>query len=468
MPRFPFLSRQNRVELVDYLMKRKSPAALRNRLRKTHPHDIGEALIALPREKAKQILDLLDTERLTEVFEHLEKEHANDLIELLDDRQSKNVLENMELDEVSELFQYMDDNDTETYRSLLSKQKQSSLSRLLGYDDLSAGGQMNARYIALASEMDVKEAMRKLVSEADQVEIIDNLFVVDEHNTLKGVVDLKELIVAKHPTTIEEIMHTNIYTAHVDDSIQEVITQIQKYDTPITPVVETDGTLSGILTLDDIMDAIEEESHDDYAKLAGVSTEDRIYDTAKFTARQRLPWLALMLGLNLIVTTVLSGFEETIAAITALVLFQPLILGMAGNIGTQSLAVTILRLTKETFPNASSIFKHLSKEAGIGVINGFILGVLGFVTATTFLFISPMGVVREGIIHPTQIGLVVSLAIFTSLTVSAFQASVIPLILNKLKIDPAIASGPFITTLNDITALVVYFGLASALILTLL
>jgi len=228
------------------------------------------------------------------------------------------------------------------------------------------------------------------------------------------------------------------------------------------------GGLAGVLTLDDVMDAIEEESHDDYAKLAGITTEDRIYDTARKTAWSRLPWLALMLALNLIVTSVLAGYEETIAAITALVLFQPLILGMAGNIGTQSLAVTILKLSKASFPGLSNVFRHMSQEVGIGIINGFILGVLGFFTATVFLLIAPMGVVQEGLIQPTQIGLVVGLAIMTALTVSTFLGSMIPLLLDKLKIDPAVASGPFITTLNDITALVVYFSLASALILTLI
>ena len=468
MPKLNFLGFQKRKELTRIIQKGKSDSALRTRLRKVHPYDIGEALLKLDDEDRARVLSLISIHKLSDTFEQLEKEHAAEFLDLLDDSRARSVLEAMELDELAELFQYLDEEETSHYLALLSDSMQRKLKRQMGYGILSAGSQMNARYITLSKDMDVKEAMRTLIKMADKVEVIETLFVGDGAGRLEGVLDLKDLIVAKHPTTVEDIMYTNFYAAHVDDPIQDVIPQIQRYDSPATPVIDSDGGLAGVLTLDDVMDAIEEESHDDYAKLAGITTEDRIYDTARKTAWSRLPWLALMLALNLIVTSVLAGYEETIAAITALVLFQPLILGMAGNIGTQSLAVTILKLSKASFPGLSNVFRHMSQEVGIGIINGFILGVLGFFTATVFLLIAPMGVVQEGLIQPTQIGLVVGLAIMTALTVSTFLGSMIPLLLDKLKIDPAVASGPFITTLNDITALVVYFSLASALILTLI
>ncbi|MFW5893341.1 MAG: magnesium transporter [Bacillota bacterium] len=468
MPKLSLLGYQKRRELTRFIQKGKSDSALQTRLRKVHPYDIGEALLKLDDEQRARVLSLISIAKLSDTFEQLEKEHTAECLPLLDDDRAKSVLEAMEIDEVSELLTYYDDDDQTRYLNLMRPQRRERVKRQLGYEIMSAGSQMNARYITLHRTMGVKNAMKILVNRADQVEIIDTLFVVDDENRLEGVVDLKDLIVAKPPTTIAEIMYTNYYAAHVDDPIQEVIPQIQRYDAPATPVVDSNHHLEGILTLDDVMDAIEEESHDDYAKLAGITTEDRIYDTARKTAWSRLPWLAVMLGLNLIVTTVLSGFEETIAAITALVLFQPLILGMAGNIGTQSLAVTILKLSKESFPRLSSVFRHMTQEVGIGIINGIILGFLGFTTATIFLMVSPMGVVEEGLIQPTEIGLVVGLSIALALTVSTMLGSMIPLILDKLKVDPAVASGPFITTLNDITALVVYFGLASALIMTVL
>ncbi|MFW6285019.1 MAG: magnesium transporter [Bacillota bacterium] len=468
MPKLSLLGYQKRKELTRFIQKGKSESALRARLRKAHPYDIGEALLKLDDEKRARVLSLLGIARLSDTFEQLEKEHTAEFLPMLDDTRAQSVLEAMEIDEVSELLTYYDDETQNHYLNLMRPTKRERIKRQLGYEIMSAGSQMNARYITLHRTMDVKNAMKVLVSKADQVETIDTLFVVDNDHHLEGTVDLKALIVAKHPTTIEAIMDTNVYAAHVDDPIQEVIQEIKRYDTPATPVVDSMNRLEGILTLDDVMDAIEEESHDDYAKLAGITTEDRIYDTARKTAWSRLPWLAVMLGLNLIVTTVLSGFEETIAAITALVLFQPLILGMAGNIGTQSLAVTILKLSKESFPRLSSVLRHLSQEVGIGIINGIILGFLGFITASVFLTLAPMGVVKEGIVRPAEIGLVVGLSIALALTVSTLLGSMIPLVLNKLKVDPAVASGPFITTLNDITALVVYFGLASALILTVL
>ncbi len=460
--------RNKKPDLSEYLMKKKSDSALRTRLKKSHPYDIGEALIKLETDIQKRLFTLISADKLSRVFEVMEKEHVAERLDYVNEKKLSKVLDIMELDEIAELFAYLDEQAMTHTLNLLTKDKRKALNRILKYNILSVGGQMNNDYLKLKKDMDVKEAMRELISQAEDKEVIDTLFVVDDDNRLLGLVDLKDLIVARHPKTIKDIMYTNYYSAHVDDLMQDVVSEIKRYDAPLTPVINDDGKLEGVVTLDDVMDAIEEESHDDYAKLAGINTEDQVYDTPFKKARGRFPWLALMLALNLIVTTVLSGFEDTIAAVTALVLFQPLILGMAGNIGTQSLAVTILKLSEESSTKFKNTLTHISREVSIGLINGFLLGLLGFLMATLFLTIAPMGVVREGTIQASQIGMVVGLAIFSALTVSTFLGSMIPMVLSKLRVDPAIASGPFITTLNDISALIVYFTLASVLIITLL
>ncbi len=468
MARLKLMTRQSTRDLSLYLQKKKSDSAIRTRLKKAHPYDIGEALIKVEPEIKSRIFSLITVDKLSQTFEHMEKEHVASNLHLVNDKKLSMVLENMELDEIAELFIHLGEEAMATTMSHMSKEKRKALNKILKYNILSVGGQMNNDYIELSSSMTIKEAMRLLISRVEDMEVIDTLFVVDDAKHLEGLVDLRDLIVAKHPSTIEAIMYTNFYSAHVDDLMQDAISEIKRYDAPLTPVVNDEGILEGVVSLDDVMDAIEEESHDDYAKLAGVNTEDFIYDTPFKKAKSRFPWLALMLGLNLIVTSVLSGFEDTIAALTALVLFQPLILGMAGNIGTQSLAVTILKLSEESFPKFKNTLKHISREVSIGLINGFLLGVLGFAMATVFLLFAPMGVVEAGTVMASQIGMVVGLAIFSALTVSTLLGSMIPMILNKIHIDPAIASGPFITTLNDISALIVYFTLASVLILTLL
>jgi magnesium transporter len=398
----------------------------------------------------------------------MEKEHVTETMDLVSTNKLEYVLDIMELDEIAELFSYLDKDAMSKTLNMMNKDKRKALNKILKYNILSVGGQMNNDYVELSKDMPIKDAMKHLITRAENTEVIDTLFVVDSQKHLFGLVDLKDLVVAKPPKTINDIMYTNYYNAHVDDLMQDAVAKIKRYDAPLTPVVNDYNTLEGVITLDDVMDAIEEESHDDYAKLAGINTEDFVYDTPFSKAKGRFPWLALMLALNLIVTSVLSQYEATIAAVTALVLFQPLILGMAGNIGTQSLAVTILKLSDEAFPKFKNTVKHISREVSIGVINGFLLGILGFLMATLFLSLSPMGVVGEGIIKASQIGMVVGLAIFSALTISTLLGSMIPMILNKLRFDPAVASGPFITTLNDISALIVYFTLASVLILTLL
>jgi len=462
------LKRNKPKEVLSLVKHEKRIRTLRNKLDKYHAFDLSEALKMMDLEERKHFYRYIKREKLAVVFEHLSEELAADLIFELDKNEAAKVLELMEPDDAIDILQELNEDDALSFTVLMDDSKREYLRRLARYQHSTAGSEMNSYFISLTAEMDVKEAMKKLVQYADEVEMIDTLFVVDEDNLLIGVLDLKELIVAKHPKKIKDIMNDKFYSVRVNDDIQEVVKDIQKYDTLAMPVVDNDNHLEGIITMYDAMDIIEEEAHDDYAKLAAVSTDYDMRESAIKSAKKRFPWLALLLILNILVSSVLASFEETIAAITALVLFQPLILGMAGNIGTQSLAVTVLGISRETLRTKLNITRHLTKEFLVGLTNGLILGSLAYLTAWLFLTISPVGAVAEGIIMPSQIAFVVGLSVLAALSVSAFLGSAIPIVLNAMKIDPAVASGPFITTINDITALVVYFTLATVLVLNIL
>ncbi len=467
MPKLTLLKRNKPKEIVALVRYEKRYRMLQSKLNRYHPYDISEALMVMTGEEREKIYAQINREKLAKVFEHIPDEKAAEYLLELERPLAAKVLSLMETDDSVDILQHLKHEDSTEFLVLLEEETREKIRRLSKYKHQTAGSEMNTEFIKLHPDMDIKEAMRELIDKADEVELIDTLFVTDDDNKLLGVIDLKDMIVAKHPIKVKSIMNDNFYAVHVLDGIQEVVRDIQKYDTLAMPVLNDNDELEGVITMYDAMDIIEETAHDDYAKLAGLPTEDDVYDTAMQSAKKRFPWLALLLVLNIIVSTVLASYEETIAAIAVLVLFQPMILDMAGNIGTQSLAVTILRISRETLRTRVNIVQHLVSETLIGMLNGLILGTLSFLTSWTLLTVLRLGEIG-GDVTPFRVAGIVGISIFVALSVSALLGSLIPMILNKLKVDPAVASGPFITTINDVTALMVYFGLASAFLMVLL
>ena len=454
------MKRNKPKEIISLLRNETRTKILPNKLEKYHAYDLSEALTQINDDERLKLYQNISLAKLTDVFENLDEEKAADYVLSMDKTLVAQMFETMEPDDAVDILQELSDDDAIQILALIDDKKREKIKRLARYHHSTAGAEMNSMFISLHPDMDVKEAMKKLVSHADEVEVIETMFVVDDQHLLLGIVDLKELIVAKHPKKIKNIMREKYYSVHVEDDIQEVVKDIQKYDTLAMPVLNNEGQIEGVITMYDALDIIDEEAHDDLSKLAAVSAEYDMRESAFKGAKRRFPWLALLLVLNILVSTVLASFERTLEAILALALFQPLILGMAGNIGTQSLAVTILGISRETLRTKLNIYRHLTQEFLVGLLNGAILGGLAFLMSYTLL-----SIVDVGNQPPQLVAIVVGLSVFSALTISAFLGSLIPIILNALKIDPAVASGPFITTINDITALVVYFGLATILIL---
>ncbi len=463
MPKVHLFKRNKPQEVIQLIKHETRTKMITSKLEKYHAYDISEALIQLDSDNRQKLYNYISPIKLATVFSYFDPERAADWLEDMDTATGVKLIELMEPDDAVDILQSLDDEVVIRYFVMIDDSKREQLKRLSRYGKDTAGSEMNTRYIALKPEMDVKEAMKHLIKEAANLEAIDTLFVTDDDERLVGVLDLKKLIVTKSPKKVEAIMNTNYTKQHVLDDIQEVIKSIQKYDIMAMPIVNDDDQIEGVITMYDAMDIIEEEAHEDYSRLAALPTEYDLRESAVIGAKRRLPWLLLLLVLNVFVAMVLNNYVETIDQIVALVLFQPIILGMAGNIGTQSLAVTVLSISKESLHHRVDIMKHLIKEFSVGLVNGLILGLLAFLMAYTFL-----SIVQVGTVEPRLVAMVVGLSVFIALSVSAFLGSAIPLILNAMKIDPAIASGPFITTINDITALVVYFSLAAFIILPLM
>jgi magnesium transporter len=305
----------------------------------------------------------------------------------------------------------------------------------------------------------IKEATHQIITESKENDYIDNIFIVDQEKKIVGVCDLKSLIIARGNTKLKDILEDDFHFVYEDETIEKAIETVMDYDKNAIPVLDKDDKVIGIITADDIFDEIIEDREFDYQRMA-LLNEHESSSSAWVRTKQRLPWLMIAVILNLLIALFISGFEATFKEVLALVLFQPLILGMAGNIGTQSLAVTILGLHLKDFDSDSIPKKHVKKEVFVAMFNSLFLGVSALLLAFTFLSFSQTGTQR-----PIEVAMIVGFAVFASMFVSALMGVFIPIVLNKAKQDPAAASGPILTTINDLVAALVYFGIATIVFL---
>ena len=305
--------------------------------------------------------------------------------------------------------------------------------------------------------------MRSLIDQASENDNISTIYVVDDDDTLAGAIDLKDLIIAREGTALQSITKSSYPYVYANEQIEDCIERIRDYSEDSIPVLSPDNKLRGVLTSQDITQLVDDELGEDYAKLAGLSAEEDLREPLRKSIGKRLPWLIILLGLGLVVSSVVGAFEGVVAHLTLIVSFQSLILDMAGNVGTQSLAVTIRVLMDEKLSGREKASLVL-KEAKVGLANGFVLGLLSFVFIGLYL------VVLKG--QPGTLAFPVSLCTGTALVVSILLSSitgtVVPLAFKKLNVDPAVASGPLITTLNDLVAVVTYYGLAWLLLINTL
>lgn len=313
---------------------------------------------------------------------------------------------------------------------------------------------MNTHILTLSPTMDVKEAMKKVVKQSNDDTLIDILYVTDQ-DQLVGVVDLKELIIARSPITIEAIMRKNYHFVFEDEPVSKAIDTVQKYDRIMIPILSKTKTLLGVITAEMALDLLAEETLEDYHKLASLNEYD-VHSKPLSRSKKRLPWLLILLALSLITASVLSFFETTLQTVIILVLFQPMILDSAGNISTQSLAKAILVINED--PDAD-MKPFIIKELLIGLMNSTFLALVGFTFSFIFLWVFQNNNVD------IKVSFTVGLALFVALLVGAVTGAFVPMILRKMKIDPSVASGPFMTTLNDVISLTIYFSLATLILL---
>lgn len=417
-------------------------------LQKMHPHDLSELFLKWDDQERQHWMIHLSDETLAEMLSYLEPETAAEVIITLKlDRQTE-LINFMEPDDATDILLEMDANHQQAILEMLDSQ--STIIQLLKYDEEETGAYMTTRLVSLRPTMDVKEATAKVIGQANKVETINRLFVVDDNNRFLGAVSLKALIKSRSPLNIESITET--YPTVLDSNpIEESIHKMNDYSTFEMPVCNQEGQLLGMIMMDDALETYHEEATEDYEKLSALpETEEEHYLQS---ALKRLPWLIALLALSIPIAYITTLFEEILVAVAVLAFFQPLILDAAGDVATQTLAVTLRALSK----NPETALKNGVKEVLSGIITGFIMGVTAFIIAY-FLAVS------MGSDQPWMLAWVVGLSLWLTVIISPVLGVLIPVTVDRVGFDPAVASGPFITTLSDLISLLLFFGLATLLL----
>ena len=415
-----------------------------------HFADVAEILDKLSNEEAKFIYFLVDEDTQADILMELEEEVRDRFLASLSIKEIADQLENLDSNDAADILgELSEDKIQEVISQMDDDEAAEDIVDLLNYDEDTAGGLMQKEFLQAHIDWPVNRTIVELRKQAEDVEKVYNIFVVDDSNRLLGVLSLKRLLFSNVKTKIADLYQSkNIISVNTSDSAEEVAAVMEKYDLVSVPVVDYQNKLVGRITLDDIVDFIKEEADKDFQLATGI-TEPIERDASIWrVARARLPWLIIGLLGGTLGAKVISGFEGSITQIPALAFFIPLITAMGGNVGVQSSAIVVQSLARGT-KDFGNIFHKLLREAAVGLFNGVLLASIIFVIAYFF--------------GNAQLGFVVSISLFTVIIFAAVIGTLIPLVLNHYKIDPALATGPFITTLNDVTGLFIYFTIGMLL-----
>jgi len=412
------------------------------------PYDIAQIYETLPDKHRTHFLLFLNTDLLANLLEEINKEEQLDILNKLGIEKTGKVLDLMDNDDLASLLNELSPETTEQLLSGMKKEESIIVQNLMNYPDETAGRLMTNRFVWIRDYYTTREAVDKLKSFADFAETLSYLYVIDQKRQLVGVVSYRDLLIAEPQDKISDIMYERVISVSVNEDQEQVAHIIQKYDFLAIPVVDEDNMLMGIVTVDDIIDVVIQEADEDIQKLSA-GGKDIDFDTkAHVAAYRRLPWLILLLFIGIVSGSIISSYEDILSKAVALSFFMPMISGMTGNTGTQSLAVIVRGLISNTI-NKKIVTKVILRELLVGLIIG----------ATCGIIITLIAYIWQG---DPILGFVVGCSLFFTLIIGTLSGTIIPLILYRFKIDPAVASGPLITTLNDIFSLFIYFGIASA------
>ena len=442
-------------DILSLIRSSVSPAVLSEKLQDFHENDLAEVLRELSTAERSRLYRILESGMLADVFEYLEEEETVQYLEEMDVKKAAAILSKMETDALADVLKQIDKEKRKLLIQLLDEQVRKDIEMIRSFDEDEIGSRMTTNCIMIRENLTVKQAMSSLVEQAAKNDNISTLFMVTEDNTFYGAMDLKDLIIARRESPLEDLIATSYPYVYGNELIDDCIERLKDYSEDSIPVLDNDNKLLGVITSQSMVDLVDDEMGEDYAKFAGLTAEEDLKEPLRESIKKRLPWLLVLLGLGMVVSSVVGLFEEVVSQLTIIMCFQSLILDMAGNVGTQSLAVTIRVLMDESLTGKQKA-ELVFKEMKIAFSNGSILGILSF--ALIGLYIALFKGKTFVFAYAVSGCIVVSLLL--AMVISGAVGTLIPLFFKKIHVDPAVASGPLITTVNDLVAVVSYYGLS--------
>lgn len=449
-------------ELEAIIKSNLSDDEIREKLSDYHENDIADVLEDLTEEERQKLYRILGVESVSEIFAYLEDE-VGKYINELDSEKAADIIESMDADDAVDILDELEEDKSDEIKKLMDEDARQDIDLILSYDDDQIGSRMTTNFIAVKKNSTVRQAMKSLINQAAENDNISTIYVVNDDDTFYGAVDLKDLIIARDYQDFETLISTSYPYVYAEEKTGECIEELKDYSEDSIPVLSNDNKILGVITAQDLVEAVDEEMGDDYAKLAGLTAEEDLNEPFKDSVKKRLPWLLLLLVLGLVVSSVVSIFEGVVQQITLVVAFQSLILDMAGNVGTQSLAVTIRVIMDEALSKKDER-KLIFKEMRVGFTNGMILGVLAFVAIGVYILVFK----GKSVPFSFSVSGCIGISLLFAMVVSSLVGTVVPLFFKKINIDPAVASGPLITTVNDLVAVVSYYGIVWILLINIL
>ena len=418
-----------------------------------HPVDILD-ILREDEEDRKDILNRLSEKCIASIVDEAEDEEKYEILTEFSENKQKNIIEEMSSDELTDLLGILSQEQANKILSKMTAEDARRTRQLLSYEPDTAAGIMATEFVSVKGEMTVEDTLKYLQGTTEDVENIYDLYVIDELDRLKGVVSLKEVVTSSFETKISDIIHVKVEGIPYDLDQEEVGHRFEKYGYLTMPVVDNYNRLLGIVTVDDVMQILRDESTEDIHRLGGVDEGERINGPLSESIKSRLPWLIVNLFTAILASAVVGMFEGTISRIVALATFMPIVTGMGGNAGTQTLTIIVrgLALGELDFDNMKRVF---FKEIGIGIITGVVIGAI----------IAVLGYLWEGKIF---FGIIIGVAMILNMIVATISGFVVPVVLKKLKVDPALASSIFVTTFTDVLGFLFFLGLATIFVEKLL
>jgi len=444
------VAKTNNIDELKDLLQKKDDVAIIGIVIPLHPSDIAKLFISLEEEEKIYIFSLLDPAVASDVLLEVDEQTREKLISSISKAELTEIVDEMATDDAADVIAELPHEEAKTVLEGIGWEESAEVQRLLKYPEDTAGGIMQTELVMVNEDVTIQEAIEQVRAKSEEIQNIHNVFVVDEVTRLVGIVPLAKLILTKPHLPIKDIMNQNPVKVLADTDQEEVARIFQKYDIVSLPVVDKDEILLGGITIDDVMDVVEEEIFEDFYKMASLNTDERVLDSPSRSLKLRFPWLLINLATAFAAASVIKVFENTIQTVVTLAVFMPVVAGMGGNAATQTITVVVrgLALGELELRYARRV---LLKNIAVGFANGVLIGIVAAVAAYLL-----------GVNY--MIGLLLFLAMIANLVIAGFSGTIIPLILKWYKADPALSATVFVTTCTDVGGFFSFLGLAAVFI----